>query len=634
MIKPIYTLLIIEDVAIDREQFRRLLLADASCTYRFLEAGSVAAGLELYRSSMSTTLNAGVPPTTIDAILLDYMLPDADGLEFLAVLCAKDSNTIPPIIMITGRGEERIAVAALKLGAVDYLVKSDLTRERLQSAIHSAIEHGRWRLQSQRSNDLLWQASDLLRISIDTMWDCFGIYSAIRDPAGQIIDFSFDYLNKAALENNQMTTADLSRGLCEVFPAIRTAGLFDQYCQVVETGKAFNKDDLTYTDLFGMQQLTKAYDMCVNKLNDGFVAVWRDVTVQRQAEEERDRFFNISLDLLAVGNFAGYLVRLNPAFEQVLGFTSAELMAQPYLDFVHPDDREHTRIGATELSVGKQVANFENRYRCQDGSYRWLSWSATPSVDRGLWYAVARDVTENKHIQAALEAHNRDLNSFVYVVSHDLKAPLRAVSNLSQWIEDDLEGVMSADIRSQMVLLRSRVERMAATIDGLLDYARIGRIADSVEPVSVAELLAEIIDSLAPPPTFKIDISPSLPTFHTKRLLLSQVFANLISNGIKHHHRADGSIYISTQDRHDLYEFIVADNGPGIAPQHYDQIFTVFQAINPQNRSDSSGIGLSIVKKIIEAEGGTIWLESQLGKGTEFYFTWPKKPEIRQLVYE
>jgi PAS domain S-box-containing protein len=391
---------------------------------------------------------------------------------------------------------------------------------------------------------------------------------------------------------------------------------------------------LTYTDLFGTQELTKAYAVRVNKLNDGFVAVWRDVTVQKQAEEEYDRFFNLSIDLLAVGNFAGYFVRVNPAFEQVLGFTSAELMAQPYMDFVHPDDREHTSIAAIGISQGQQVVNFENRYRCKDGSYRWLSWSVAPSMDRGLLYAVARDVTESKQIQAAIEERNRDLNSFVYVVSHDLKAPLRAVSNLSQWIEDDLEGVMSVDTRSQMVLLRSRVERMSTTIDGLLDYARIGRIADSVEPVSVAELLTEIIDSLAPPPTFKIDISASLPTFYTKRLLLSQVFANLISNGIKHHYRADGSINVSMQDRHDLYEFVVADDGPGIAPQHYEQIFTVFQAINPQNRSDSSGIGLSIVKKIIEAEGGTIWLESQLGKGTEFYFTWPKNPEIRQLVYE
>jgi CheY-like chemotaxis protein len=235
MINPIYTLLIIEDVAIDREQFRRLLLADDSCTYRFLEAESVAAGLELYRSATSTP---------IDAILLDYSLPDADGLEFLTALQAESNGTILPVIMITGIGEEKIAVAALKLGAVDYLVKRDLTPERLQSKLHSAIEHARWQLQSQRSNDLLQQASDLLRVSIDTMWDCFGIYSAVRDPAGQIIDFSFDYLNKAALENNHMTTADLSKGLCEMFPAIRAVGLFEQYCQVVETGRPFGKDDL------------------------------------------------------------------------------------------------------------------------------------------------------------------------------------------------------------------------------------------------------------------------------------------------------------------------------------------------------------------------------------------------------
>lgn len=134
----------------------------------------------------------------------------------------------------------------------------------------------------------------------------------------------------------------------------------------------------------------------------------------------------------------------------------------------------------------------------------------------------------------------------------------------------------------------------------------------------------ETIDSLAPPPTFSIVIAPDLPTFNTKRILLFQVFTNLIGNAIVHHNRSDGSIQISCQESDDFYEFGVTDDGPGIAPINHAKIFTIFQAVNPQNRADSTGIGLAIVKKIVEAEGGTIRLESELGKGTAFYFTWSK----------
>jgi signal transduction histidine kinase len=174
-----------------------------------------------------------------------------------------------------------------------------------------------------------------------------------------------------------------------------------------------------------------------------------------------------------------------------------------------------------------------------------------------------------------------------------------------------------------MTLLRSRVERMSALIDGLLDYARSGQTDRSIESVEVDRLLAEVIDSLSPPPTFCIDIDP-MPIVTTNRLLLFQVFANLIGNAIEHHPQPDGSMHIAVREREDVYEFSVADDGVGIAPEQHERIFGMFQAVNPQNRSDSTGIGLAIVKKIVQAQGGTIWLESQLGNGTKFYFTWLK----------
>ncbi len=758
-------MLIVEDAPTDRELYRRLLLKDPNCDYDLLAAESVVDGLELCRTR------------SIDVLLLDYQLPDGDGLDFLTALAAQHEGKLPPVVMLTGQGDENIAVRAMKLGAQDYLVKRDLTPELLQSSIRNAISSDRFR--------------------------------------------------------QQLAQIELAR---------------------------------------------------------------------IEAERDRDRFFNLSIDLLAIANFDGYFLRLNPAWEKLLGFSNAELMARPYLDLVHPDDRNSTVAAAQGIGKGTAVIDFENRYRCQDGSYRWLLWNSMPDVEQNVTYAIAHDITDRKqnevalraserkfgaifdrtfellgllslegivlelnqtalkslaqHLpgtmaarqsaligklfwetpwwnhspllqaqlqqsisqaaggkfiryemqypnpsrdlvdidftlqpmcdetgrvvtllakghditeqqaalrerqraerdllesqerlrtgievagvglakfdyttnlvalspeaaalygfasditfvtreqihdtfhpderaalaatiakvvdpdgagwfaqdhrvvwpsgevrclsvrkqvffardgavlrpsyailaaiditerqqnQADLEQRNRELDSFVYVVSHDLKAPLRAVANLSEWIEEDLTGSLTIANQERMTLLRSRVHRMESTIDGLLDYARVGCTNETHELVMVAQLLAEIVDALAPPPTFKIAIAQNLPTLYTKRLPLSQVFANLISNGIKHHDRIDGTIHIGIAEHRDCYEFAIADDGAGIEPEYHDRIFTIFQAVNPQKRSDSTGIGLAIVKKIVEAEGGTIWLESQIGRGTTFYFTWPKR---------
>ncbi|WP_342761353.1 HAMP domain-containing sensor histidine kinase [Chamaesiphon polymorphus] len=212
----------------------------------------------------------------------------------------------------------------------------------------------------------------------------------------------------------------------------------------------------------------------------------------------------------------------------------------------------------------------------------------------------------------------------MHTVSHDLKAPLRAISNLSQWIEDDLEDRLPPENQQQLQLLRARVKRMESMIESLLLYARAGRQEARLETFDLGELLGEIIDSLAPPESFRIEIQPPLPTLKTKRLFLSQVLTNLISNAIKHHPSEMGHLHISTIDHPNYHEFIVRDDGAGIAPEHHEKVFDIFHTLKGKDNSDSTGIGLAIVKKIVEAEEGTIRLESSLGQGTIFYVTWPK----------
>lgn len=258
---------------------------------------------------------------------------------------------------------------------------------------------------------------------------------------------------------------------------------------------------------------------------------------------------------------------------------------------------------------------------------------------------IIRDITEQMQVKEKLEANikelsrlslllantnqtlterNQELDSFAYIASHDLKAPLRGIRNLSQWLEEDIKDDLAPENQQQLELLRKRVYRMEALIDGLLEYSRVGRIQTEHEKVDVKELLLEIIDSLNPPATFNIEISPRMPVFTTKKLLLSQVFANLISNAIKHHPRNNGNINIYVEETGDFYQFSVADDGYGIEPQHQDRIFGIFQTLESRDKKENTGVGLSIVKKIVESEGGKIILDSELGKGATFYFTWFK----------
>ncbi len=223
-----------------------------------------------------------------------------------------------------------------------------------------------------------------------------------------------------------------------------------------------------------------------------------------------------------------------------------------------------------------------------------------------------------------VKKRNQELDRFTYVVSHDLKAPLRAISNLSTWIEEDLEGELEEDTKDNLILLRNRVQRMNNFIDGLLEYSRAGKVKAAKSTVDVSQLLSEIIDSLAPSSAFTISIDDKMPLLHTEAILLQQVFSNLISNAIKHHDRDRGNVKISVEEREPYYLFSVADNGGGIAAEHQEKIFEIFQTLRGKDATDSTGIGLSIVKKIVENQGGKIWLESELGMGSTFFFTWSK----------
>jgi signal transduction histidine kinase len=224
----------------------------------------------------------------------------------------------------------------------------------------------------------------------------------------------------------------------------------------------------------------------------------------------------------------------------------------------------------------------------------------------------------------ALEYRNKELDQFAYVASHDLKAPLRGVMTVVKWIEDELPHELSDQMRQYLEMIKGRLTRLEDLINGLLAYARAGRTEHKLEEVNVPQLLQQVTE-LVVPTHFTVHVAPDLPTIVADRLSLEQVFTNLMSNAVKYHGTGAGSITITYANLGTQHEFTVADDGPGIAPEYHEKIFLMFQTLRDRNTAESTGIGLSIVKKIIDEQQGSIRVESTPGKGAAFIFTWPER---------
>ncbi len=225
-----------------------------------------------------------------------------------------------------------------------------------------------------------------------------------------------------------------------------------------------------------------------------------------------------------------------------------------------------------------------------------------------------------------LRRKNRELDQFAYVVSHDLKAPLRGIDNILTWTEEDHAKDITPEIKKNIDLLRGRARRLENMINGLLDYARIGKEKKALQLVDVSLMLKELVELLVPE-NFVVKISGNMPLLITEALLLEQVFSNLISNAVKYNDKTTGEISISVEETPRVFEFTVKDNGIGIQSEYFDKIFAIFQTLRERDAFESTGVGLAIVKKIIEEQKTNITVESVFGQGAAFKFTWPKNPE-------
>lgn len=381
----------------------------------------------------------------------------------------------------------------------------------------------------------------------------------------------------------------------------------------------------------------------------------------------------------------GTLVMWNAECERVTGFGAQEILNNPEgMDLLYPDQDYRAQMMAELERRGSDFVGWEWRLTAKDGSERIVSWSNIseryPIPGWSDW-AVGVDVTDrvraedelrqhrarltetvqartaqleeriqeseqlnraminllqdlrasNRRLEATtrrLEEANRELDDFAYVVSHDLKAPLRGINQLATWIVEDHREALDEDAVIKLDLLSARVARMHAMIDGMLQYSRAGRERVPMGEVDLDRVTREVIDLLAPPPHIEVTVENKLPTVQGDPTRLSQVFQNLIGNACHYMDKPAGRVTVTCEDDDTHWRFAVRDNGPGIAPRHHERIFRLFQTLAPGDDASSTGVGLALVKRIVESGGGRVWVESDLGSGATFYWTWPKTTPI------
>jgi len=377
----------------------------------------------------------------------------------------------------------------------------------------------------------------------------------------------------------------------------------------------------------------------------------QDISARKAAEAQRDRFFNLPVDMLCIASTDGYFKRLNPAFSATLGWSTEELLARPFLEFVHPDDRVATVAEVEKLSSGQPTLHFDNRYRCKDGAWKWLSWKCQPYPEEGLLYATARDVTESKLAEAArqhlteelehakreAEQANRAKSQFLATMSHEIRTPMNGVIGMV----DVLHQTSLRGYQVEMVdLIRDSAYSLLSIIDDILDFSKIeaGKLEIDSAPVDVAAVVKTTCGMLEHMAARKgveltLYVDPRIPpALLGDAVRLRQILLNLTSNAIKFSSASERQGRVSIRallgkpgDERIAVEFRVADNGIGMSETVIRRLFTPFTQADASTTRQygGTGLGLTIARHLVTLMGGGITVESEPGQGSNFIVNIP-----------
>jgi PAS domain S-box-containing protein len=332
----------------------------------------------------------------------------------------------------------------------------------------------------------------------------------------------------------------------------------------------------------------------------------------------------------------------NDVFLEASGW-SAETAVGRHISDVMGMERFLERQPHYERALAGETVSYESTGAAGNES-GYFRFSYRPSFDesgnvRGI-FSMATDITARRKVELELEAKqaellrsNKDLEQFAYVASHDLKAPLRAIELLVQWITEGLAGYDANNVQENLALLGRRTQRLNRLLDDLLAYSRAGRKVGAHRVANVHAMVLDVAQMIDPPPTISISIEGQLPTFKTYPTPLEQVFRNLIGNAVKHHPGPEGRIVVSCDEQDDRYLFSIEDDGEGIPQQYAERVFEMFQTLKPRDQVEGSGMGLAIVNRIVQWQGGRVWFEpAPSGRGTVFKFQWKKQQPLAANV--
>lgn len=370
-----------------------------------------------------------------------------------------------------------------------------------------------------------------------------------------------------------------------------------------------------------------------------------DISARKRMEERFRQVVEAAPNAMVMVNKKGVIEMVNTQTERIFGYTRAEMLGQ-LIDILLPErfrhQHPHHRASFfSELSPRAMGTGRDLYGRRKDGSEFPVEVGLNPieTEDGVKVLSAITDITARVKASEKLAEHrdelersNKELATFAYVASHDLKSPLRGIFQISHWIEEDLNNGQIDAIPQHMSLLRGRLRRMERLLDDLLAYSRAGRLEGSVSQVELGKWAQNIFELQAPPEGFRLEVAADLPTFTTLATPLEQVLRNLFTNAIKHHDRPQGLIQLGWRAASKTYyEFSVTDDGPGISPEYQERVYLMFQTLRPRDEVEGSGMGLALVKKIVEAYGGTTSIVSDGIRGTTIRFTWPINIEERLI---
>jgi PAS domain S-box-containing protein len=370
---------------------------------------------------------------------------------------------------------------------------------------------------------------------------------------------------------------------------------------------------------------------------------------------ELDQFFTLSLEMLSIFNLDGYLRRLNPAWEKTLGFSAAELCSKPWVEFVHPEDRPRAEAALLNLRSGIEIDHLELRFLSKSGSCLWLIGSATPALDLGMVFAAASDITERKHLEEQLRSQNvvlevqtRGVNEasrlkseFLANMSHELRSPLNGIIGFTELLYDGKLGPIPERPREFLGRIHSSATHLLQLINGVLDLSKVeaGHLEFWPERVSVSSVIQEvtgILGTLAAERRIRMEtvIDDKVGEVFTDAGRLKQILYNYLSNALKFTSVGGKVVVMLQNEGDDEFRLVVSDTGVGIAEKDMPRLFVEFQQLDATKakRYQGTGLGLALTKRIVEAEGGRVGVESKLGQGSTFFAVLPRAPVTIPIV--